>query len=140
MRLLGKESYSTPMGSIDNPVSPLAFALGCEATFVARAVDVDIHHLAHILERAAKHKGTAFVEVYQDCNVFNSGAFEYATDRATRPENVVYLEHGKPLLFGKYKKKGFRLNNMKPEVVELRKAIREDDLLYRDENAKNPAL
>src|SRR5437588_3905675 len=100
---LGKKSHSTPMGSIDGPVSPLVFALGCEASFVARSVDIDIQHLTYVLERAAKHKGTAFVEVYQDCNVFNSRAFEYAQDRVQKVDNVVYLEHGKPLVFGKDK-------------------------------------
>ena len=75
---LGKKTKSTPYGSVDNPLSPLSVAIGCEATFVARSVDVDVRHLAQTLERAAHHKGTSFVEVYQDCNIFNSGAFEYA--------------------------------------------------------------
>lgn len=137
----GKKTYSTPMGSVDNPISPLEFALGCEATFVARAVDIDIQHLTYVLERAAKHKGTAFVEVYQDCNVFNSGAFEYAQDRVKKVDNVVYLEHGKPLLFGKDKKKGIRLDRttMKPEVVDVAK-VAPDDLLFHDEKAEEPTL
>jgi 2-oxoglutarate ferredoxin oxidoreductase subunit beta len=140
---LGKKTYSTPLGSVDNPISPLVFALGCEATFVARSVDVDTQHLTYVLERAAKHKGTAFVEVYQDCNVFNSGAFEYATDRTTRPETIVYLEHGKPLVFGKDKKKGIRLDKttMKPEVVDLAAGnVAADDLLFHDEKAPEPTL
>ena len=137
---VGKKTYSTPMGSVDNPVGALEFALGCEATFVARSVDVDIQHLTYVLERAAKHKGTAFVEVYQDCNVFNSGAFEYAQDRAVKADNVIYLEHGKPLIFGKTVKRGVRLNNMKPEIVELGKGVSEDDLLFHDEKAEEPAL
>jgi 2-oxoglutarate ferredoxin oxidoreductase subunit beta len=137
---IGKKSYSTPMGSVDNPISPLAFALGCEATFVARSVDIDIQHLTATLERAAKHKGTAFVEVYQDCNVFNSGAFEYAQDRAQRHDNVIYLEHGKPMIFGKDRRKGLRLNGTRPEVVELGKGINEDDLLFHDEQAADPGI
>src|SRR6184192_3607943 len=108
---LGQKTKSTPLGSVDAPVSPICFALGCEATFVARAVDVDIKHLTYVLDRAAHHKGTAFVEVYQDCNVFNHDAFLYASDKDMKPDNVVYLEHGKPLLFGKDKKKGIRLND-----------------------------
>ena len=136
---LGKKTKSTPMGSVDNPVSPLCYAIGSEATFVARSVDVDIKHLSMVLERAAHHEGTAFVEVYQDCNVFNSGAFEYATDKAQKAESVVYLEHGKPLVFSGGKK-GIRLNGMTPEIVELGKGITEDDLLFHDEKAMEPSL
>jgi 2-oxoglutarate ferredoxin oxidoreductase subunit beta len=137
----GKKTYSTPMGSVDNPISPLEFALGCEATFVARSVDIDIQHLTYVLERAARHKGTAFVEVYQDCNVFNSGAFEYAQDRVKKVDHVVYLEHGKPLVFGKDKKKGIRLDRttMKPEIVDVTK-VAPDDLLFHDEKAEEPTL
>ncbi len=87
-------------------------AIGSEASFVARSVDVDIKHLTMVLERAAHHKGTAFVEVYQDCNVFNSGAFKYAQDKDEKLENVVYLEHGKPLIFGANRDKGVRRDNM----------------------------
>jgi 2-oxoglutarate ferredoxin oxidoreductase subunit beta len=138
---LGKKSYSTPMGSVDAPISPLVYALGCEATFVARSVDIDIQHLTYVLERAAKHKGTAFVEVYQDCNVFNSGAFEYAQDRVQKVDNVVYLEHGKPLVFGKDKKKGIRLDKqtMKTEIVDT-STVAPDDLLFHDEKAEEPTL
>ena len=85
---LGKVTKSTPYGSIDNPLHPLSVAIGCEATFVARTVDVDIKHLADVLKRAAEHKGTAFVEVYQNCNIFNDGAFEYATDKDIKADNV----------------------------------------------------
>jgi 2-oxoglutarate ferredoxin oxidoreductase subunit beta len=137
---LGKKTYSTPMGSIDNPFRPLCVALGCEATFVARSVDVDIKHLRYTLERAANHKGTAFVEIYQDCNVFNSGAFEYAEDKQSRPETTVYLEHGKPLIFGSKRDKGVRLNGTTPEVVSLGNGISEDDLLFHDERAPEPTL
>jgi 2-oxoglutarate ferredoxin oxidoreductase subunit beta len=139
---LGKKTYSTPMGSVDAPISPLVYALGCEATFVARSVDVDTQHLTATLERAAKHKGTAFVEIYQDCNVFNMDAFKYAADRTSRPESVVYLEHGKPLVFGKNRDKGVRVNpdTMLPEVVTIGKDCREDDLLFHDEKSPDPSL
>jgi 2-oxoglutarate ferredoxin oxidoreductase subunit beta len=136
--LVGHKTKSTPMGSIDNPLSPICYAIGCEATFVARSVDVDIKHLTYVLERAAHHKGSAFVEVYQDCNVFNSNAFLYATDKSVKDDNIVYLEHGKPLIFGKGKK-GIRLNNMVPEVVELDK-VSIDDLVIHDEKATEPTL
>ena len=138
---LGSRTKSTPMGSVDNPVNPLSVAIGCEATFVARSVDVDIRHLTATLERAAHHKGTSFVEVYQDCNVFNSGAFDYAAKKGIKDDNVVYLEHGKPLIFGKERNKGIRVHEGKhPEVVELGNGITEDDLLFHDEKADEPSL
>ena len=137
---LGSKTKSTPYGSVDNPLTPLCVAIGSEATFVARSVDVDIKHLAMVLERAAHHKGTAFVEVYQDCNVFNHDAFDYATDKKLKGEHTLYLEHGKPLIFGTEVKKGIRLNDMKMEIVELGKGISEDDLLFHDENAREPSL
>ncbi|MEX0718497.1 MAG: 2-oxoacid:ferredoxin oxidoreductase subunit beta [Planctomycetaceae bacterium] len=138
---LGARTKSTPYGSVDNPLSPLSVAIGSEATFVARSVDVDIKHLTEILERAAHHKGTAFVEVYQDCNVFNSGAFAYASKKDVKDDNVLYLEHGKPLVFGKNRDKGIRVGEMsRPEVVDLAGGISEDDLLFHDEKAEEPSL
>lgn len=137
---LGKVTKSTPMGAIDNPLHPLSIAIGCEGTFVARSIDVNIKHLGSVLKRAAEHRGTAFVEVYQNCNVFNDGAFKYATDRNTKSDTVIELEHGKPLIFGKNRDKGIRLNGMEPEVVELGKGITEDDLLFHDERAPEPSL
>jgi 2-oxoglutarate/2-oxoacid ferredoxin oxidoreductase subunit beta len=138
---LGSRTKSTPYGSVDNPVSPLCVAIGSEATFVARSVDVDIKHLTMVLERAAHHHGVSFVEVYQDCNVFNSGAFGYATKKEVKDDNVIYLEHGKPLIFGKNREKGIRVSEMsRPEIVELGSGISEDDLLFHDEKAEEPAL
>ena len=128
------------MGAIDNPLHPLSIAIGCEGTFVARSIDTNIKHMGMILERAARHRGTAFVEVYQNCNVFNDGAWEYAKDRNVKQDNVLELEHGKPLIFGKNRDKGIRLNGMNPEVVELGKGITEDDLLFHDEQAPEPSL
>jgi len=106
---LGKKTKSTPFGSIDNPLHPLSIAIGCEATFVARSIDVHIKHLGRILLRAAEHRGTAFVEVYRNCNVSNDGAFSYATDRNTKADNLIELEHGEPLVFGKNRDKGMFL-------------------------------
>lgn len=136
----GKVTKSTPMGAIDNPIHPLSVAIGCEGSFVARSIDVNIKHLSATLKRAAKHRGTSFIEVYQNCNVFNDGAWDYATDRETRADNIVELEHGKPLIFGKDRDKGIRLNGMEPEIVELGKGIKEDDLLFHDEKAPEPSL
>ncbi len=137
---LGKVTKSTPAGSIDNPLHPLSIAIGCEASFVARSIDVNIKHLGETLLRAAEHHGTSFIEVYQNCNVFNDGAWEYATDRNVKTDNVLELQHGKPLIFGKNRDKGIRLNGMNPEVVELGKGISEDDLLFHDEKAPEPSL
>ncbi|MEX0937561.1 MAG: 2-oxoacid:ferredoxin oxidoreductase subunit beta [Pirellulales bacterium] len=137
---LGKVTKSTPMGAIDNPLHPLSIAIGCEATFVARTIDVNIKHLGETLRRAAEHRGCSFVEVYQNCNVFNDGAWEYATSRDTKTDTTLELEHGKPLIFGKNKDKGIRLNGMDPEVVELGKGITEDDLLFHDERCPEPSL
>ncbi|MFK7817918.1 MAG: 2-oxoacid:ferredoxin oxidoreductase subunit beta [Planctomycetaceae bacterium] len=145
---LGKKTKSTPFGSVDNPLNPLSVAIGSEATFVARSVDIDVKHLAATLARAAAHKGTSFIEVYQDCNVFNPMAFEYATakrgneEKGIKPkaENVVYLEHGKPLIFGQERDKGIRVIEGRPEVVELGNGITEDDLLFHDEKADSSAL
>lgn len=136
----GKVTKSTPVGSIDNPIHPLSIAIGCEATFVARSIDTNIKHLEMVLRRAAEHRGTSFVEVYQNCNVFNDGEWEYAKDRETKGENVIELENGKPLIFGKNRDKGIRLHGMVPEIVGLGKGITEDDLLFHDEKAKEPTL
>jgi 2-oxoglutarate ferredoxin oxidoreductase subunit beta len=138
--LLGAKTASTPDGVIDNPLHPLSMAIGCEATFVARSIDTNINHLGEVLKRAAQHEGTAFVEVYQNCNVFNDGAWEYAKDRDTKANATLELQHGKPLIFGKDREKGIRLNGMNPEVVELGKGITEDDLLFHDEKASEPSL
>jgi 2-oxoglutarate/2-oxoacid ferredoxin oxidoreductase subunit beta len=137
---LGKKTKSTPMGAIDNPLHPLSIAIGCEATFVARAIDTEIKHLGEVLKRAAEHPGVSFVEVYQNCNVFNDGAWAYAKERETKADTTLELVHGKPLIFGKNRDKGIRLNGMNPEVVELGKGISEDDLLFHDEKADEPSL
>ncbi len=137
---LGKKTKSTPYGSIDNPLHPLSLAIGCEGTFIARSIDVNIKHLTETLRRAANHSGTSFVEVYQNCNVFNDGAWSYASDRDVKSDNIIELEHGKPLIFGKDRDKGIRLNGMEPEVVSLGNGIREDDLLFHNEKATEPSL
>ncbi len=136
----GKRTKTSPMGSIDFPLRPLSVAIAAEATFVARAVDVDVKHLGTVLGEAARHKGTAFVEIYQNCNIFNDKAFEYATDKGTKHDNVLYLEHGKPLVFGKDREKGIRLNGAIPEVVQLGHGVTEDDLLFHDESVEDPSL
>lgn len=137
---IGHVTKSTPMGAIDNPLHILSVAIGCEATFVARTVDVNQKHLAMVLQRAAEHRGTSFVEVYQNCVVFHDGAFEYATERNLRAETTLELEHGKPLVFGKNRDKGIRLNGLEPQVVTLGNGITEADLLVHDEKTSEPSL
>jgi 2-oxoglutarate ferredoxin oxidoreductase subunit beta len=130
---LGKVTKTSPHGSIDFPLKPLSVAIAAEATFVARTVDADVKHLEQVIKQAAAHKGIAFVEIYQNCNIFNDKAFEYASDRTVKEDHIVYLEHGKPLVFGKDRSKGIRLNGALPEVVTLGNGVSEDDLLFHDE-------
>jgi 2-oxoglutarate ferredoxin oxidoreductase subunit beta len=137
---LGKKTRSTPFGSIDYPLHPLSVAIGAEATFVARTIDINVKHLAYVLERAAKHKGTSFVEIYQNCIIFNDMAFEYSTGKDTKDDTTVYLEHNRPLVFGKQRKKGIRLSGMEPEIVHLDDGLTEDDLLFHNEQAPEPSL
>ncbi len=107
---------------------------------MARTIDVDINHLTETLKRAAAHKGTAFIEVYQNCKIFNDDVFGYATDKSIKADNVLYLQHGRPLVFGKDRNKGIRLHGLDPEVVEVGNGIAIDDLLVHDEKAEEPSL
>jgi 2-oxoglutarate ferredoxin oxidoreductase subunit beta len=135
---VGTVTKSTPRGSIDHPLNPVSVAIAAEASFVARSIDTNIKHLVKTLIRASQHKGTSFVEVYQNCNVFNDGIWAYAKDKATKDEATVELEHGKPLIFANGTK-GIRLNGFSPEVVDLEK-VAQDDLLFHDEKADNSQL
>jgi len=137
----GKKTKSTPHGSIDRPFNPLSVALGTGATFVARTVDSDLAHMAQVLKRAAEHQGTAFVEVFQNCIVFNDGAYDSVTDKATRADKRILLEHGKPLLFGKDNSQGIRLRGFHPEIVTVGdNGVTEADLLVHDEKCENSGL
>jgi len=137
---LGKRTKTSPQGAIDYPVRALSIAIAAEASFVSRAIDVDVKHLEKVLIAAAEHKGTSFVEIYQDCNIFNHNAFAYATDKSTRDDNILYLEHDHPLIFGKNHDKGIRMSGAMPEVVQLGHGISKDDLLCHDERTQNPSL
>jgi 2-oxoglutarate ferredoxin oxidoreductase subunit beta len=116
---LGKTTKTTPLGSLDRPANPVALALAAGATFVARSIDVELEHLAGVLRQAAQHRGTAFVEVYQNCVTFNDGAFRSLTDPKLKEENRLLLEDGKPLLFGKGRTRGIRIDAAAPTVVPL---------------------
>ena len=135
----GQVTKSTPMGAIDHPLNPLSVALAAEATFVARSIDAHVKHLGEMLVRAAQHKGTSLLEVYQNCNVFNDGAMAYAQEKSQRPENTIELEHGKPLIFGAARDKGIRLVGNHLQVVNLSECAI-DDLLIHDEQDPNPAI
>ncbi|MBX3463305.1 MAG: 2-oxoacid:ferredoxin oxidoreductase subunit beta [Planctomycetes bacterium] len=114
----GKVTKSSPLGSVDYPFSPIALALGAGGTFLARSVDVFGAHLEDVVCRASAHTGTAMVEIYQNCNIFNDGAYRSFTDKEVRDERILYLEHGKPLLFGANKDKGIRFDgNFEPQIV-----------------------
>jgi 2-oxoglutarate/2-oxoacid ferredoxin oxidoreductase subunit beta len=140
---MGKRTKSTPFGSVDYPFNALSVALGAGATFVARSVDVFQTHLRDTLRRAAEHKGTAFVEISQNCNICTDGAFAGMTEKETREETTLYLEQGKPLLFGAARDRGVRLDprTLQLEVVRLGEdGVGEGDLLVWDESRANPAL
>jgi 2-oxoglutarate/2-oxoacid ferredoxin oxidoreductase subunit beta len=135
----GKRTKSTPAGSIDYPLHPLSFAIGVGATFIARTIDSDTNHLAWTLDQAGRHKGASFVEIFQNCVIFNDDAFKDVTDRTVRPDNSVLLEHGKPLIFGKERNKGIRMNGFKPEVVTLGEGVSEKDILVHDAKNADPS-
>jgi 2-oxoglutarate ferredoxin oxidoreductase subunit beta len=137
----GKRTKSTPMGTIDYPLNPLSVAIASEATFVARSIDIDVKHLGQMVEAAARHKGVSFMEVYQNCNIFNDHAFDSFADRSVRADHVLYLEHGQPMVFGKQRNKGIRMNGAHPEVVTLgENGLTEDDLLVHDIYLQDPSV
>ena len=132
----GTRSPSTPLGSVDHPLSATRFALGAGARFVARAIDTDQKRLPDILKAAHGHKGTSFVEIFQNCIVYNDGAFADFTERKTAPETQIFLEHGKPLVFGKERERGLRLapGSFALEAVTLGEGgVDEADLLVHDQ-------
>ena len=137
---VGKRTASSPYGSVDYPFDPLSVAIGVEASFVARAIDVEVKQLSDVLARAAEHKGSAFVEIYQNCNIFNDGAFDNVRGKDVKGDAQLELEHGKPLIFGANRDKGIRLDaHGSPEVVRLGDGLTDADLLVHDETLTNPA-
>ncbi len=135
----GKVTKTTPFGSLDYPFNPLSLALGADATFVARTFDRDPKHLQEMIKRAAGHKGLAFIEIFQNCNIFNDGAFTLQTDKATKADNVLILEHGKPMIFGANMDKGIKLDGFNPSIIDISNGKYSiDDVLVHDETDKNP--
>src|SRR5438876_5547354 len=129
-----KITQSTPFGSIDHPFNPLALARGADATFVARSMDRDPKHLQAMLLRANQHKGASFLEIYQNCNIFNDGAFEIYTEKGSKAEQTLFLEKGQPLLFGPNKEKVIKLDGFTPKVVNLADGYSADDCWIHDEH------
>lgn len=135
----GKVTKSSPYGTVDFPFNAIKVATGSGATFVARSLDRDPKHMQEMITRASKHNGLAFTEVYQNCPIFNDGAFELLTDKETKSDNVLVLEHGKPLLFGANKEKGIKLDGLNPVIIDLNDGVHTiDDVWIHDETDENP--
>jgi 2-oxoglutarate ferredoxin oxidoreductase subunit beta len=130
---VNKITKSSPQGSIDHPFNPAALALGADATFVGRTMDRDPKHMQTMIARAEQHQGTSFLEIYQNCNIFNDGAFEVFTEKSTKQVHGLYVEQGKPLTFGANSEKGIRFDGMRPEVVEIGAKYSADDMWIHDE-------
>jgi 2-oxoglutarate ferredoxin oxidoreductase subunit beta len=140
---IGKKTKTTPHGSPDAPFNPPALALGAGATFVARTIDVEGAHMGGVIKAAAEHKGSVFVEIFQNCPVFNDGAYTFLTDKAVKVDAQLRMEHGKPLLFGKDNKKGIRFNGQTAEleVVTLgENGVTEKDVLVHDAKREDPTI
>ncbi|MDQ3954945.1 MAG: 2-oxoacid:ferredoxin oxidoreductase subunit beta, partial [Actinomycetota bacterium] len=136
----GKVTKSTPFGSLEQPFNPISLALGSEATFVARTMDVERKHLPEVLHRMAAHRGSAFVEIYQNCNIFNDGAFAALTSKDGGRSNRIYLRHGEPVRFGADKEKGVRMRtDGRLEIVDVAE-VGEEKVLVWDETREDPGL
>lgn len=137
----GKKTKSSPLGTIEQPIRPLQTALAAQATFVARSIYADPNHLARTLEAAARHRGGAFIEILQDCRVFNPDAFDDVTDRSQAAETRILLEHGKPIRFGAEGRRGLAVRHMEPVVVDLgADAGAEGEVLVHNAKTSSPAL
>jgi len=128
----GKKTKSSPFGVLDYPIHPVRIAIAAEATWVGRSIDIHAPHLTEMIRRMAAHRGVSFLEVYQNCNIFNDGAFAAFTERGVRDDRTVNLEHGKPLLFGKDGERGIRLREGRPEIVTIGKDATRDEVLVHD--------
>ena len=135
----GKKTKSSPFGSLDRPFNPLSLALGANSTFVSRTIDTNTLHLQESLKRAHLHKGTSFIEVYQNCLIYNDGAFSHLSDKSVKDDNILDLRHKEPMIFGKEGDKGIRLDGFKAEVVKMEKNISKEDLLVHDEHDRDLA-
>ena len=132
---MGKKTKSTPMGTIETPIIPLNLVAAAEASFIARSVDTHSEHLQEMMHRAGEHSGAAFLEVLQNCNIFNDGAWRDFTDKSVKEDRMLVLKHGEPMIFGAEKNKGIRLNGLQPEVVTIgENGVSVADLWVHDES------
>ena len=131
---IGKVTKSSPFGSLDRPFNPLTLALGAGATYVARTIDRESKHMQAMISRSYGHKGTSFLEIYQNCNIFNDGAFGPMTDKESKADSVLWLENGQPMVFGKEKNRGIRLDGNTPMIVEIGDKWSLDDVLVHNES------
>ena len=132
----GKVTYSTPMGSLDYPFNPSKLVLGAEGGFVAKTIDRELKHLQEMIKRANEYNGASFIEIYQNCNIFNDGAFSELTDKETKSEKLLRIENGKPMIFGPTDNKGIYLDGTTPKVVDIGKKYSIDDILVHNEQDK----
>jgi len=137
---VGKVTKSTPMGSADRPFNPLNLVIGAGANFVARTVDVFAGHLKQTIKDAAAHQGSAFVEILQNCNIFNDGAWSHVTEKEVRKDSIIELRDKKPLIYGKEMDHGLRLNGFEVESVKLGNGVGPDDCIVWDSSAQNPGM
>jgi len=137
---LGKVTKSTPMGSLDFPFNPPQLTLGAGGTFVARTLDRELKHMSEVIKEANLHKGTSFVEIYQNCNIFNDGAFSHLTDKETKKQNLLILKNKEPMIFGDNNDKGLFLEGSTLKVVSIGSKYRVEDILVHDESDKNLAM
>jgi 2-oxoglutarate ferredoxin oxidoreductase subunit beta len=128
-----KVTKSSPFGTVDNPFNPLALALGADATFVARTMDKEARHLQKIIELSHLHRGASFVEIYQNCNIFNDNAFEIFANKQSQKMHAIFVEHGKPLVFGENNSLGIILDGYRPKIVNLHEGYSLNDLWIHDE-------
>ena len=135
----GKVTKSTPFGSLDHPYNPISLALGAEASFVARTHDMERKHMMETFRRAYEHQGAALVEVYQNCNVFNDGAFEQILTKDARPKMLIQLEHGQPIRFGPEGEHGVVIDDGAARVVDVAE-VGEDRLIVHDEEREDPSI
>jgi 2-oxoglutarate ferredoxin oxidoreductase subunit beta len=138
---IGKKTKSTPLGTIETPIIPINLVAAAEASFIARSVDTHSEHLQEMMHRAGEHKGSAFLEVLQNCNIFNDGAWRDFTDKSVKEDRMLVLKHGEPMIFGKERDMGIRLNGMRPEVVSIAPGgVSVADLLVHDETTDDPTM
>tara|TARA_Y100000817_G_scaffold307275_1_gene293559 strand:+ start:657 stop:1664 length:1008 start_codon:yes stop_codon:yes gene_type:complete len=137
---VGKITKSTPMGSLDYPFNPPALAFGASATFIGRTIDKELKHMGTMIEECSKHIGTSFLEIYQNCNIFNDGAFSNLTDRDIKSDNVIVLEENMPMIFGKEKDKGLILEGTQFKVVALGDDYSDSDLIVHNPLDRNLGL